>query len=65
MSTDIKSSEHNTETLTQLENHAEFVRRHIGPDESQIQHMLNELGEDSLDALVAETIPSSIYNGYY
>ena len=61
MSTEINSSEHSKESLTQLENHAEFVRRHIGPDETQIQHMLDELGANSLDALVAETIPSSIY----
>ena len=46
--------------LNDLENHAEFIRRHIGPDDSHIQHMLSELGLESLDALIAETLPPSI-----
>ncbi len=46
--------------LSELENHAEFIRRHIGPDDEQISHMLETLGEDSLDALVASTLPASI-----
>ncbi len=46
--------------LNHLENHAEFVRRHIGPDDSQIRHMLSELGLESLTALIAETLPPSI-----
>jgi glycine dehydrogenase len=47
-------------TLTGLENHAEFVRRHIGPDDSQIKQMLSALGIESLDMLIASTLPSSI-----
>jgi glycine dehydrogenase len=46
--------------LATLENQAEFVRRHIGPDESQIQHMLSTLGLDSLEALIEKTLPPSI-----
>lgn len=46
--------------LTELEDHTEFVRRHIGPDETQIKYMLATLGIDSLDALIEETLPPSI-----
>ncbi len=46
--------------LAELEHHSEFVHRHIGPDESQIRHMLTSLGVDSLDALVESTLPPSI-----
>ncbi|MBP7041613.1 MAG: aminomethyl-transferring glycine dehydrogenase [Chloroflexi bacterium] len=37
-----------------------FVDRHIGPRPEAISHMLNLLGLPSLDALIAETIPSAI-----
>lgn len=30
-----------TETLTQLEQHELFIRRHIGPDSADQQEMLN------------------------
>ena len=33
----------NSQSLTQLENHSEFVSRHIGPDENEIKAMLNTL----------------------
>ena len=46
--------------LTGLENQAEFIRRHIGPDETQIRHMLDALDISSLDALVESTLPLSI-----
>jgi glycine dehydrogenase len=46
--------------LTVLENRAEFVRRHIGPDETQISHMLEVLGVESLEALIESTLPPSI-----
>lgn len=39
-----------------------FFQRHIGPSESQIQKMLDELGLKSLDELIARVIPSSIKN---
>src|SRR5579883_2525840 len=38
----------------------DFRRRHIGPDEHEIQQMLAALGLDSLDALVDQTIPRAI-----
>ena len=37
-----------------------FARRHIGVNEQQIEEMLQILGVDSLDALIAQTIPASI-----
>jgi glycine dehydrogenase len=37
-----------------------FVRRHVGPDESEITAMLAELGLTSLDQLIYETIPDGI-----
>jgi glycine dehydrogenase len=61
MPTESKSPETITDTpLTGLEDHAEFVRRHIGPDEIQIRHMLATLGVESLDALIESTLPPSI-----
>ena len=50
----------NDSPIAQLEDQAEFVRRHIGPDETQIRHMLASLGIDSLDALIKETLPTAI-----
>jgi len=39
---------------------ATFVRRHIGPSPRDISAMLETVGAKSLDALMAETLPSSI-----
>jgi len=56
-----KQTETTTDTpLTRLEDHAEFIRRHIGPDDEQIGHMLAALGIESLDALIESTLPPSI-----
>ncbi len=38
----------------------DFVRRHIGPSDVEIARMLKTLGLESLDALVAETVPRAI-----
>ncbi len=46
--------------LTELEDHAGFVQRHIGPDDTQVSHMLETLGIDTLEALVESTLPPSI-----
>ncbi len=46
--------------LTELETHGEFIRRHIGPDPDQIQHMLNTVGAASLEELIRETLPVAI-----
>ncbi len=47
-------------TLTELEDHAAFTYRHIGPDDAQISQMLGALGADSLDDLIENTLPRSI-----
>ncbi len=49
-----------TISLEQLENTGDFIRRHIGPRESDIAAMLKVVGADSLDALMARTVPASI-----
>ena len=35
-------------------------RRHIGPSPSEMEEMLRAVGAPSLDALIDETVPSSI-----
>ena len=47
-------------TLTQLENHGEFIARHIGPDDTDITMMLKTVGATSLDDLVARIRPANI-----
>ncbi|MBI4647886.1 MAG: aminomethyl-transferring glycine dehydrogenase [Bacteroidia bacterium] len=37
-----------------------FVSRHIGPGENEINTMVKKIGVQSLDALISETIPQSI-----
>ena len=46
--------------LEMLQYQDEFLRRHIGPGDIQIAEMLRELGLESLQQLIVETIPSSI-----
>ncbi len=38
-----------------------FLRRHVGPSESEIEAMLEALGVDSIDRLMDETVPESIH----
>ncbi len=47
-------------SLTQLEQRDDFVRRHLGPGEPQIAKMLDELGFDSLEALIDAAVPAQI-----
>jgi len=47
-------------SLTELEMRGDFVRRHVGPGESQIAEMLRTLGLDSLDGLIDEAVPKVI-----
>jgi glycine dehydrogenase len=37
-----------------------FVRRHIGPNADDVREMLRQVGVDSLDELVEQTVPASI-----
>jgi glycine dehydrogenase len=46
--------------LTALEENDGFVRRHIGPSETEITQMLRVLGAASLDDVAARTVPGSI-----
>ncbi len=49
--------------LEELEARDDFVRRHVGPGADQVAEMLAALGVDSVDALIAETVPASIVRG--
>jgi glycine dehydrogenase len=49
-----------TTPLSELEDNGEFIMRHIGPREEDIERMLAEVGADSLDELIASTLPPSI-----
>ncbi len=48
------------ETLGDLEQRDDFIRRHIGPGDEQIAEMLGVLGLDSLDHLIETVVPESI-----
>ena len=47
-------------TLRELEAHGEFATRHIGPSPGEVDHMLSVIGVDSLDELIAQTVPAGI-----
>lgn len=51
---------HSSLSLAQLEQTQDFIRRHIGPDEAQTQAMLNDIGAESVDALIDEIVPQNI-----
>src|SRR5690625_1169755 len=46
--------------LAELEDRGEFARRHIGPDNAEVQAMLAELGLSSLEELVDSAVPQKI-----
>jgi glycine dehydrogenase len=46
--------------LDVLEQHGDFIGRHIGPDGNEIGEMLAELGLASLDALIEKCVPTGI-----
>jgi len=50
--------------LTELEDHGEFVRRHVGPSEADIAAMLKVVGEASLADLATRTVPPTIREGF-
>ena len=41
-------------------NSKEFIYRHIGPTQSEQSSMLNEIGYNSLDELMKNTVPEKI-----
>ena len=51
---------HEASSLEQLFAQDEFVGRHIGPGSEQQASMLNTLGVESLEALMARTVPGAI-----
>ncbi len=50
----------NQPSLIQLQNEQEFSQRHVGSDPQEIESMLAELGVDSLDELLTQTVPNKI-----
>ncbi|MBU2880798.1 aminomethyl-transferring glycine dehydrogenase [Psychrosphaera sp. B3R10] len=47
-------------SLQQLEQHDIFIRRHIGPSQSDQSEMCQVLGVSSVDELIDQTVPGSI-----
>jgi glycine dehydrogenase len=47
-------------SLHSLENRDDFVSRHIGPDQLQIDDMLKAVGAASLEDLMEQTVPANI-----
>ncbi|MBE9537484.1 MAG: aminomethyl-transferring glycine dehydrogenase [Proteobacteria bacterium] len=47
-------------SLHDLENHQDFIQRHIGPTPKQQFKMAQSLGYDSLEDLIEATVPSAI-----
>ncbi|RAP59211.1 aminomethyl-transferring glycine dehydrogenase [Oleiagrimonas sp. MCCC 1A03011] len=53
-------SQPSTPSLRDLEQHDAFVARHIGPNDAEIQQMLEAVGHDSLEAMTDAIVPGSI-----
>ncbi|MDO2951782.1 aminomethyl-transferring glycine dehydrogenase [Aeromonas simiae] len=49
-----------TQSLFELEQKSDFIRRHIGPGEEELRALLAEVGAESLDDLIAQTVPAAI-----
>src|SRR5919106_1383389 len=47
-------------SLSELEDAGDFVRRHIGPDDAEIEAMLETVGARSLDDLIEQAAPRTI-----
>ncbi|MEM9256974.1 MAG: aminomethyl-transferring glycine dehydrogenase [Pseudomonadota bacterium] len=47
-------------SLFELENHTDFIQRHIGPTPRQQTEMAQAVGYDNLDALIEDTVPGAI-----
>ena len=46
--------------LRDLEHHGAFIERHIGPNDAEIAHMLETIGQPSLEAMTDAIVPRSI-----
>jgi len=61
MDTNVKTSATtHIPSLQTLQNNSEFIGRHVGPDDHQIDTMLAQMKLDSLEQLIANTVPDSI-----
>jgi len=49
-------------SLAQLEMRGNFINRHIGPNQQQINDMLAELGLNKLEDIIDQAIPANILN---
>ncbi|WP_430540607.1 aminomethyl-transferring glycine dehydrogenase [Pseudoxanthomonas sacheonensis] len=47
-------------SLRDLEHHSAFVERHIGPNDTEIAHMLQVIGHESLDGMTDAIVPGNI-----
>lgn len=47
-------------SLFELEQHQDFIRRHIGPSATETTAMLSDMNVESVDALIDEIVPSDI-----
>ena len=47
-------------TLDELIDAGEFTRRHNSPTDEERRHMLAVIGEDSIESLLAHTVPDAI-----
>ena len=50
----------NTQSLHILEQHSDFISRHIGPNNDDVQSMLETIKASSIEDLVNDTVPYSI-----
>ncbi|UPW19474.1 aminomethyl-transferring glycine dehydrogenase [Agarivorans sp. TSD2052] len=46
--------------LNELEQNQDFIRRHIGPDQAEVSTMLKQLGLNSVEQLIEQTVPEQI-----
>ncbi|MCC2616507.1 aminomethyl-transferring glycine dehydrogenase [Aestuariibacter halophilus] len=51
---------HANYSLSQLEQKQDFIRRHIGPGQDEMNAMLEAVGATSLDDLIEQTVPQGI-----
>ncbi|MEG0009125.1 MAG: aminomethyl-transferring glycine dehydrogenase [Aeromonas sp.] len=49
-----------TQSLFELEQKTNFIRRHIGPGEEELRALLAAVGAESLDDLIDQTVPAAI-----
>jgi glycine dehydrogenase len=49
-----------TQSLFELEQKTDFIRRHIGPGEEEVRALLATVGAESLDDLIEQTVPAAI-----